>query len=284
MPRRASLGILFLSALFAGLVMPEGGVAHPGIHEQEAAAAAALAESPGDPERHLALGRVHAEKREWDAALALYASARGLGADDARVARLEGSAYLEAGWPHMARTRFDRTLGVNPNDGAAHLGRARAWMKLDHPENASKDFEVALTTLPLIQPGYVLEHHDALLAANRPDDAIAALDAGIVRLGQVPALQVAAIDARVGAGRYDDALRRIDLLLAASPGHPGWSARRAEILEQAGRTEEARLAYVDALAQIQVRTSRRRTGRLNALEKEVRAAIQRNTTSEEPSP
>lgn len=279
LPRR----ILWFPALLMVLAPTIAG-AHPGIHEHEEMVKSELAESPTDPDRHVSLGRVQGEKREWDAALASYATARRLGADDARISLLEGGTYLEAGWPRMAKVRFDTILETNPDDGAARLGRARTWMKLEHPEEAAEDYRVAISTLPSIQPGYVLEYKDALVAADRSADAVAALDTGIARLGQVPSLQLAAIDTEVEAERYDDALRRVDLLLTTSPGHPQWSARRAEILELAGRNEEARLAYVDALEHIQIRTARRRAKRLDALEQEVRAAIERNTTPEEPTP
>ncbi len=258
--------------------------AHPGIHEQEREADAALAENPENPDTHLSRGRIHTEKREWDAALASYSRARRLGAAQYRVALLEGTAYLDAGWPQMAKECFAGILETAPNDPAAHLGRARAWMKLDHAHEAAKDYAVAVATLPSLQPGYVLEYRDALIAADRPGDAIVALDAGIARLGQVPALQLAAVDAQVDAKQYDDALRRLELLLVTSPGHPAWSARRGEVLERAGRTEEARLAYADALAHIQVRTSGRRARRLDELEGRVRAALARNIAKQEETP
>lgn len=276
--------LVFPCAALLALSLATGAHAHPGLHEQEQTVEAALAASPEDPERHVARGRIQIEKQEWDAALAAYEKARDLGADDARIALLEGAAYLGADWPQMARARFELILAKKPNDPDARLGRARAWMKLDHPEEATTDYRVVIETMPELQPGYVLEYRDALVAADRSADAISALDAGIQRLGQVPALQLAAIDTQVDASNYDDALRRLDRLLATSPGHPQWSARRGEILERAGRTDEARLAYADALQHIQVRTSGRRARRLDELEDQVRAALARNTNSQEPTP
>jgi len=276
----AAGALLGLSAFW----MAAPAAAHPGLHEQAQIVEAELAKAPEDPERHISMGRILGEKKDWDAALASYALAEKLGAPHARIAVLQGAAYLDAGWPHMARERFEQALAAEPGDPVAHLGRARAWMKLEHPEKAVADFEVVLRTIPSLQPGYVLEYRDALRAAGRADEAIGVLDVGMKRLGVVPSLQLAAIDAQVDAQRYDDALRRLDLLLDTSPGHPLWTARRGEILERAGRTEEARLAYVDALETIQLRTASRRARRLDELEDEVRAAIARNTDTQEARP
>lgn len=271
-----------IGAVALALAAPAG--AHPSIDEHERHVQAELAENPEDPDWHTSIGRVSFEKQDWDAALASYATARRLGADDERIALLEGTTYLEAGWPQMAKERFEAILARTPTDAAAHLGRGRAWMKLEHPEKAASDFAVVVATIPSLQPGYVLEYRDALVQADRRGDAVEALDVGIARLGQVPALQLAAIDTQVEAENYDDALRRLDLLLVTSPDHPQWSARRGEILERAGRTEEARLAYASALKNIQTRTSGRRARRLDQLEEDVRAALARSTDTQETKP
>lgn len=278
-----ALGMAGLVAL-VGLSRPTPADAHPGIHEQEANIERLVAESPGDPDRHIARGRIRFEKREWDAALAAFAEAGRRGAERHRVALLEGTTYLEAGWPHMAKERFASILADEPSHPEAHLGRARAWMKLERPEKAAPDFAAAVATISPLQPGYVLEHREALVRSGQPAAAVDALDVGIARLGNVPALQLAAIDLQLESQDYDDALRRLDALLATSPGHPQWTARRGEILERAGRPREARVAYADALSQIQVRTSSRRSRRLDELEGQVRAALARNTESQEDIP
>lgn len=271
-----------IGAAALALAAPAG--AHPSIDEHERHVQAELAQHPEDPDWHISIGRVSFEKNEWDSALASYATARRLGADDERIALLEGTTYLEAGWPRMAKERFEAILAKTPTDPAAHLGRGRAWMNLEHPEKAAADYAIVVETISSLQPGYVLEYREALLRAGRRSEAVEALDAGIARLGQVPALQLAAIDTQVEAENYDDALRRLDLLLATSPDHPQWSARRGEILERAGRTDEARLAYVNALHNIQTRTSGRRARRLDQLEDQVRAALARSTETQETKP
>ena len=141
-----------------------------------------------------------------------------------------------------------------------------------------------LAEIEPLSPGHILEYRDVLQSIDRRDDALAALDIGLERLGQVPSLQLAAIDLNVEAKQYDEALQRLDRLLATSPQHPLWVTQRAEVLEQAGRKEEARLAYTQALAQLQSRNADGRAARLNQIENRVRAALARPNPPEEATP
>lgn len=266
------------------LLRPSSPAAHPGIHEQEQAVADELARRPHDSEMHLRQGRLLAERGEWDAALEAYERARSFGADPDRVDVVAGAALLDAGWPRMAKLHFDAVLERDPDRDDARLGRARAWVKLDHPEAAAVDFAAALDRMAEPRPAYALEQRDALLAMGRPEEALAALDRAIARIGIVPTLQLAAIEVTLDLGRYDDALVRIDGLLKTSPGHPLWIARRAAILDRAGRHDEARAAYADALDRVRSRSARARTRRLDALEGELREALARTTDTTEGTP
>ena len=257
------------------LAQASAATAHPGIDEQEQVVDGELARRPGDPEMHLRRGRLLADRGEWDAALEAYERARSFGADPDRVDVVSGAALLDAGWPRMAKQRFDAVLERRPDRDDARLGRARAWMKLDHPEEAAADFAAALDRMAEPRPAYALEERDALLATGRREEALAALARSIARLGAGPTLQLTAIDLSVDLGRYDDALLRIDGLLKTSPGHPLWIARRADILDRAGRADEARAAYADALDRVRSRSARAHSRRFDALEGELREALAR---------
>jgi tetratricopeptide (TPR) repeat protein len=266
------------------LARPGSPAAHPGVHEQEQAVADELALRPGDPEMHLRQGRLLAERGEWDAALEAYERARSFGADSDRVDVVAGAALLDAGWPRMAKRRFDTVLERNPGRDDARLGRARAWVKLDHPEAAAVDFAAALERMADPRPAYALEQRDVLLAIGRREEALTALDRAISRIGVVPTLLLAAIDVALDLERYDDALLRIDGLLKTSPGHPLWIARRAAILDRAGRRDEARAAYADALERVRSRSARAHSRRLDALEGELREALAQTPDTLEGKP
>jgi tetratricopeptide (TPR) repeat protein len=281
---RSALAALLCAAACAAVLLARPALAHPGIHEQQRAVAEALADQPNDPAMHLRQGRIHAQQGAFDAALECYERARGLGADPDDVDVVAGAALLDAGWPRMAKLRFAAVLARRPDRHDARLGRARAWMKLDHPEEAAADYAVALERMAEPRPAYALEQRDALLAMGRREEALVALDRAMSRIGMVPTLQLAAVDLALELGRTDDALQRLDLLLAQSPNHPLWVSRRGQVLERAGRTEEARAAYRDALGQLRARSARSRSRRLSALEGELRGALERTPNHLEGTP
>jgi protein O-GlcNAc transferase len=281
---RPSRLVLTSAALCLTFASPRSSWAHPGMDEQEQAVEQELARRPEDAEMHLRRGRILAERGEWQAALDSYERARTFGADPARVDVVSGAALLDAGWPQMAKQRFDDALERDPDRDDARLGRARAWTKLDQPEAAAADYAVALDRMTEPRPAYALEQRDVLVALDRREEALAALDRSIARIGVVPTLQLAAIDLALDLGRHDDALARIDGLLKGSPGHPLWIARRAEILERAGRPEEARVAYAKALEQVRSRSSRAHSRRFDVLEGELREALARSPETLEGRP
>ncbi len=264
---------VFWLLLLAPLSRPPISLAHPGIHEQEAAADKALERAPDDPVNYIVRGKLHYEVGNWDAALEAFHQARSKGAAVETTAPLQGNTYLAAGWPRAAKRCFDEALASSPNLPRARIGRARAWMKVDKPADAEADFAAAFEALDRVSPALILERRSALLAAGRPAEAIELLDARIASMGLIPSLQIAAIDIDVAAKRFDSALKRIDSLLRQSPHHPLWATRRAEILRQAGREEDAQAAYRDTLTFVHARNARGSSRRLVELEKQLRAAL-----------
>ena len=81
--------------------------------------------------------------------------------------------------------------------------------------------------------------------------ALAGLDDGIQRLGNLVTLQDAAISIEVELKRYDAALARVDRVLGALQRQESWLVRRGEILEAAARNDEARRAFTEALSLIE---------------------------------
>jgi predicted Zn-dependent protease len=84
----------------------------------------------------------------------------------------------------------------------------------------------------------------------------------------------------VQLGRTDEALRRLDELLAAAPGNPVWIARRGELLAATGRPDAARAELARALVTLNARPGSRRGARMLDLERRLRAAL--DTTEKTP--
>lgn len=246
---------------------------HVGLDELQFEVEEEVAQYPDDPQSHLAASRLHEELREWDAALASLDKAAEHGADVDVLAMIRGRVLLAAGRPRLAKRELDKLLRRRPDAYAAFLERGRAWAKLGNHDQAAADLGQAIAHLPRPTPEQVIERRDLLVAAGRPEDAVRALDDGMTRIGRVPSLQLAAVDLEVGLQRFDAALGRLDELLARTPGNPVWVARRGDILTQAGRPDDARIAYSTALRLIEARPAGRGGGQLDDLRRRLDAAL-----------
>ena len=247
--------------------------AHPDISVLEDAAAEEAARHPDDPAILMQQALAQQVAGQWDAALASLAHAAEHGADADEVGAARGRVYLAAGWPRMAKLELDRVLARHPDRLPLVYDRGQAWLQLGNAEEAARDFGRAVAGLPEPRPEQVFAHRDALLWLGRRADAVAALDAGIARLGPVASLELAAVDLEEELGRHADALRRLDLLLGQNPQNEAWVARRGDILARAGRSGEAHAAFAHALALIESRPGDRRGERVEALERRLRAAL-----------
>jgi len=240
--RFAARGLVVSAAL--GFVA--SAFAHQGLDEQLTVIEAQLKEEPGNPALHVQVGDLHRMRREWDAALAAYERAAGSpgGIEDADFMR--GRLFLEARWPTTAKLYLDRFLATQPDHAGALVARGRASASLGLPLPAAVDLGRAIAVMPAPKPEHYLERAQALTAAGREVEALRGLDEGLTRLGPVAGLQLAAVDLEIALGHHEAALVRVDRLLARAPERATWLIRRGEILEHAGRYDEARAAYARA--------------------------------------
>ena len=105
-----------------------------------------------------------------------------------------------------------------------------------------------------------MERAQVLAAAGSEflPEALSGLDDGIARMGSLVTLQLFAIDVELKQKHYDGALARVDKIAEKSPRKETWLVRRGEILQQAGRPDEARRAYQSALSSLQTLPPTRR--------------------------
>jgi tetratricopeptide (TPR) repeat protein len=250
--------------------------AHPSFDEMERYTDGIVAAHPEDPVSYLDLAQTRRLAGNWDGALLALEHAAAHGAKPIEVSTLRGAIYFDAGWANMALFEADRALAIEPAQPQVQILRAKACMALGRPADAARAMRVAIDGMKNPTPDHVLALRDAALAAGDRAGAIAALDLGLTRVGLVPSLALPALDLELELGRNEDALRRIDVLLATNPKNEAWLARRGDVLDRLGRREEARLARADALAAIQSRPDGRRGERSASLERELRAALVSN--------
>jgi len=263
---------------------PAGSVfAHQAIDAQILDLTERIAATPEDATLYLRRGELHRVHQDWELAVKDYGKARELDPELAEVDLCQGRMQLEAGEWAAARESLDRYLVVHPDHVVGLATRARARARLGDNLGAAADFTAALaTTGGRPQPGYYLERARALVAAGDEylDQAIKGLDEGLERLGKPVTLQLLAIELETRAGRYDAALERLQGFLERAKRKETWLVRRAEILEAAGRPEEARASYVAALEAIEaLSVGRRRSRAITNLENEAREAVAGLTTA-----
>jgi tetratricopeptide (TPR) repeat protein len=265
--------VAFLSTLVVwGLLAPRA-EAHPPLKEKEALVDKALAEDAGDPDLHLRRAKLHRQRRNWDAAAASYLRAAALGANRHQVDIALAQVLLEADLPLMAEMYVDRVCTDAPDNAAAWITRARVRRTLGKKEPSAADFNRGVAMLQRPDPDVVREAMAAQVAAGHPEAALRLADGAIEKIGPVASVQLPAIELELELGHSAAAVRRYDTLLEQAPRHEVWLAQRGDILEEMGRSDEARREYTRALALIRKRPPERRSEKIRALERRLEAKL-----------
>jgi predicted Zn-dependent protease len=248
--------------------------AHEGLHEQIVAITAKIKRDPKNAALYLQRGELQRLHRDWTRAAADYDRAARLQPELQIVEFVRGKMFFESGRLQRARVTLDRFLGEQPGHVEGLVTRARVLATLGAARNAIKDFDHALAVSP--DPELYLERaRVAARNANSVDEALNGLDEGIKRLGPLVTLQLAAIDLELRRQNYDAALARLDIVTSQSERKETWLVRRGEILTLAGRSEEARATFQNALAAIESLPPARRQARsVTALELRIRSALE----------
>jgi tetratricopeptide (TPR) repeat protein len=218
------------------------------------------------------LGRVHAERKDLDAAAALYRKAVAAERRDTEawrlLAELEesrrhfdearraweglvrqdpddpdallalGRLSLRTGDAAGARAFFDQAVHLAPDEAAARVRVAFAWLDARRPAEALALADAGLRVHA--EPRLLYVRGLALREERRWDEAAASF--GAVASGD-PEVDLAALAARVSvlaqAGRSAEAMALLDPALARNPRELRLITARAYVLEKAGRAAEA---------------------------------------------
>src|SRR5213592_1501837 len=240
--KRAVVLAWALVILATGHPLPAG--AHPDLIIQIEEVTKQIEQEPNNPELYLKRGELRRAHIEWDAAYADYERAFALAPDMAAIDLARGRLFLDSGWPLSARAALDRFLSHQPNQVEGLILRARALVRLNLRLAAAQDYSRAIRFSPEPGPDLFIERAQVLAAEGSAyfSSALRGLDEGIQKLGPLVTLQLFAIDVELKQKNIDGALARLDKIAEKSPRKETWLARRGEILQQAGRPEEARQA------------------------------------------
>ncbi len=264
------------AGLLAVLILPTTSFAHGDSHERITALTAQIVSHPELVELLLQRAELHRQHGEYGLALADCQTAEKMDTKLIAVQYYRGKILFDAGFFAESRASLDRFLAVQRTHSEAFLVRARGSVKLKELERAAADFSSAIQFAPAAEPDYFVERAQALEAAGKIETALSGLDEGIAKLGPIVSLQLPAVDLDLKLARYDEALKRIDLLAAQSSRKEPWLLQRAKILEKSGRTEEARMAYANAGVAINGLPARLgKSDSVQAMQHEVSASIER---------
>lgn len=238
-------------AMLAGALLLAGSVvahAHGPVHEQILLLTAELEQHPDDPARLSRRGEL----------LLIHGLPADAQKDFERVATLRprditndfhlGQASLDLGATNDAVRRLERFVNARPDSVPGHRTLFRALRLAGRPREAAAQLDAAITLSPDPLPDWYLEQAKALQAADAPaEEILRPLDAGIARLGPLPALELMAVEVEQQRGETERALARLDALAARAERKERWIARRGEVLLKAGRIQEARTEFLSAL-------------------------------------
>lgn len=244
-------------------------------------------------------------------ALARTAQALALRPDDAALLQRRAELLEAAGRAAEARTDIERAIESAPLEAPAYLVLARLCRATGEHELAAQACAVHLEFAPDSAAGWKLAARLAV-SAGQPEQAVASfdralqlepsdpdlwlerarvtaglpnggieralsgLDAARGQLGALVALESYAVELELVLGRPDVALERWARVEPPGPRNETWLARRAELLEAAGRTTEAHSAYRTALARcVGLPLRLRANAATSALERRLRESVAR---------
>lgn len=233
-----------LSGVMSLVCAISGASAHGTAEENTAALDREIASRPGDPSPHIRRAMIGLETGAWQAALADAELAVRKGASRDVLDLLCAKALIAGGKLDAAGRVLDGFISAHPHLAEPRLTRARLERRLQHRAEAVAEFRAALSLTETVEPDLFVELAGWLVSDRKTDDALALLDQGVKRTGAVASLAVKALEIEVSQGRFEEALRRIDILQDRAPRAEPWMARRAALLARAGHEREAREAWL----------------------------------------
>ncbi len=244
-------GPLWRQLLFAQLLLLcTDSLAHAPLTSKLERLDTLIEENPASPELLIQRAQVYSDQGEYERAR--------LDLDLADV--LEGeqrSAFTRAvmlyrtGDLDGSLQQLNRVLDANPENFSALEYRARIHRDLGMRLQAITDFKALVKSQTAVNPGYYLAAAKLMATDdNGVEDALTLIDAGLLRLGLIPQLQVCAVNLESRLGRTELALSRLFSLRDLLNNSPQWKADMARLYKLNGDTDVALDYYLQAQLQL----------------------------------
>lgn len=236
--------------LFAGLCLMAGSIhAHGPLHGEIEEISARLSHHADPSELLLRRADLYRLDGNPEAALADLSTAARITPVPEGLEWIRSRVLMDLGRPADAIPDLNRWLERHPSNEAGLALRARAHELTQNPESAVRDYTRAITAAaqPTVDLYLARARVQRQLGPEQTREALRGLDEGMARLGMLVTLQLEAISLEESSGRIDEALSRLEALNRQSSRHERWLARKAELQTRAGRPDEARRSWKEAL-------------------------------------
>ena len=218
-----------------------------------------VAAYPGDERAHFLLGNNYFGQQDYDKTLREYRSSVEIAPDFAPAYNLLGYAYRQVGRLQDAENAFKKYIELIPNDPNPYDSYAELLMKMGRFDESIEMYRKALATDPKFSPSHIgiasnlmyQGKHDAARKEAWKLHESARNDAD--RRNAFFATAVAYAD----EGKFDEALAELkkEQSIAAKINDPANMSADAvamgDVLLEAGKPEEARAMYQDALTKLE---------------------------------
>lgn len=252
--------VLILAVLCAGAPLTH---AHGDVHERIEHLSEHIARHPGDAELLIKRGRLYLDDSHASEARSDLARALQLAPQHFEAFYYLAQAEQALGEHAAALLSVERFVERAQNDAARGRGlmlRGDILLADDQPLASAEAYETALAILPEPAPDQFLKAAEAYHAGGS-QRALEVLDRAIKRLGPLTALEERALSIEQEAGRYEDALRRVERMLATNQRLPFLLYRKGLILAAAGQGDLANQTLGLALEHIDTLPAQRRNTR-----------------------
>lgn len=245
-----SLGLILW--LWVSFAPPTWG--HGTLHEQLDRLAHSIEREPYRADLRVRRAGLYCDHGQYDLAIADCEAAEGLRAPPPTLAWVRARCLFLRGDLQESLEELDHFLREVPGHRDGYALRARVLEKLAEPAMAAKAWADAIRAANPPKPNYFLQR--ARVLAQLPDGEVAALrclEEGMESLGRLPVFLQAAVNIEVKLHRYEAAMARLDILAEMTGRPEPWIIRRAEILLEAGRFDEAEADFRRALEHLKRR-------------------------------